>query len=95
MYSLRSTAKPPEPIQREPILNEAGAATSIPIAASVSELMNDVMDVQVQQLAAHVNHLKSQLARAKAEYENAVMAQYFHRAALKAGDLVIFIPQLP
>jgi hypothetical protein len=49
--------------------------------------MNDVMDVQVQQLAAHVNHLKSQLARAEADYENAVMAQYFHRAALKAGDL--------
>lgn len=44
------------------------------------------MDAQVQQLAAHVDYLKIQLARAEAEYENAVLAQYVQRAALKSGD---------
>ena len=68
-------------------MHEAGAATPVPVAASIFELVDDAMDVQVQQLAARISYFKSQLARAEADYENAVMAQYFQRAALKAGDL--------
>lgn len=68
-------------------MNEAGGATSVPVASYIFELMSDVMDTQVQQLAAHVSHLKSQLERAEVDYQNAIMAQHLQRAALKAGDL--------
>jgi len=82
--SLLLTIKPPEPPQCE-----AGAAISVPMPtyASVFELIEDMMDIRVQQLAAHINYLKSQLARAEADYESALMSQYFQHAALKEGDL--------
>ena len=53
------------------------------------------MAVHLQQLAAHVNYFKSQLACAEADYENAVIAQYFQRAAFKAGDLSLAIAYGP
>ena len=55
--------------------------------AYVFELIEDVMGVQVQQLAAHIDYLKSQLACAEAHYESALMAQYFQHIAQKGGDL--------